>query len=152
VSEGLGHQLPLLCCEGLWGPCTGSSRVKRPVPEAGHWLRSNAGVSVWSYTSTSQRIFMAWCLIKNTDDLTVYFQTWADSKREPVCVPLNSSAEWQKASRWPSMPAVTSSHHVDVVQSPSMYLPIHSIHDDRCGPVCHVRCSSVLFLFVLYGG
>jgi hypothetical protein len=45
--------------------------VKRPGREAYHSLLSSAEVkNVWSYTSTLQYVFMAWCLVKHRDNFT----------------------------------------------------------------------------------
>jgi hypothetical protein len=46
-----------------------SPGIKRPGREADHSTPSSAEVkNVWSYTSTLQYIFMAWCLDKNRDN------------------------------------------------------------------------------------
>jgi hypothetical protein len=43
--------------------------VKRPGREADHQPPSSTEVNkTWSYTSTSQYVFMAWCLIKHRDN------------------------------------------------------------------------------------
>jgi len=43
-------------------PSAPSPRVKRPGREADHSLPTSAEVkNVWSYTSTSQYVFMVWC-------------------------------------------------------------------------------------------
>jgi len=45
--------------------------VKRPIRETDHSLLSSVEVkNVWSYTSTSQYVFMALCLVKSGDNLT----------------------------------------------------------------------------------
>jgi hypothetical protein len=47
------------------------SEIKRLEVEAGHSPPSSAEVkNAWSYTSTSQYVFMAWCLIKHRDNFT----------------------------------------------------------------------------------
>jgi hypothetical protein len=44
---------------------------KRPGREADHSPPSSAEVNnAWSYTSTPQYIFMAWCLVKHRDNFT----------------------------------------------------------------------------------
>jgi hypothetical protein len=48
-----------------WVPKALSPGVKRPGREADHSAPSSAEVKkAWSYTSTPQYVFMAWCLIK----------------------------------------------------------------------------------------
>jgi hypothetical protein len=48
--------------------------VKRPRREANHSPPSSAKVkNAWSYTSTSQYVFMAWCLVKHRDNFTFTF-------------------------------------------------------------------------------
>jgi hypothetical protein len=45
--------------------------VKRPGSEADHSPSTRAEVkNAWSYTSTPQYVFMAWCLVKHRDDFT----------------------------------------------------------------------------------
>jgi hypothetical protein len=45
--------------------------VKQPGREADHKHPSNAEVkNVWSYTSTPQYVFVAWCLVKHKDYFT----------------------------------------------------------------------------------
>jgi hypothetical protein len=49
-----------------------SLRVKQPGREADHLPPSSAEVkNVWSYTSTPQHVFMAWCLVKQRDNSTL---------------------------------------------------------------------------------
>jgi hypothetical protein len=49
-------------------------RVKLPGREAGHSPPSSAEVkNAWSYTSTPQYVFMAWCLVKHRDNFTFTF-------------------------------------------------------------------------------
>jgi hypothetical protein len=51
------------------GTGTLSLGVKRPGCEADHSLPSSAEVkNAWSYTSTPQYVFMAWCLVKHRDN------------------------------------------------------------------------------------
>jgi hypothetical protein len=46
--------------------------VKRPGREADHSAPSSAEVkNAWSYTSTPQYVFMAWCLVKHRDNFTL---------------------------------------------------------------------------------
>jgi hypothetical protein len=54
------------------------SQVKRPWRYADHSLSSSAEVkNMWSNTSTPSCVFFTWCLIKNRDNFTPYFQpTW----------------------------------------------------------------------------
>jgi hypothetical protein len=50
--------------------------VKRPVCEADYSPPSSVDVkNGWSYTSTPQYVFMAWCLIKHRDNFTFYTET-----------------------------------------------------------------------------
>jgi hypothetical protein len=52
-------------------PGAPSLGVKRPWREADHSPPSNAEVkNAWSYTSTPQYVFMAWCLVKHGDNFT----------------------------------------------------------------------------------
>jgi hypothetical protein len=54
-----------------WVLGTLSLGVKRLGREVDHSLPSSAEVkNVWSYTSTPQYVFMAWCLVKHRDNLT----------------------------------------------------------------------------------
>jgi hypothetical protein len=54
-----------------WVPGTLSLGVKRPGHEADHSPPSSAEVkNAWSYTSTPQYVFMAWCLVKHRDNFT----------------------------------------------------------------------------------
>jgi hypothetical protein len=47
--------------------------VKLPGREAAHSPPSSAEVkNAWSYTSTSQHVFMAWCLVKHRDNFTFF--------------------------------------------------------------------------------
>jgi hypothetical protein len=57
-----------------WVPGALSLGVKRPVREADHSSASSAEVkTAWSYTSTPQYAFMAWCLVKHRDKFTSTF-------------------------------------------------------------------------------
>jgi hypothetical protein len=54
--------------------------VKRPGREADHSPQFSAEVkNAWSYTSTPQYIFMAWCLVKHRDTFTfdLYFTSFS---------------------------------------------------------------------------
>jgi hypothetical protein len=54
-----------------WVAGTLSLGVKRPGREAGHSPPPSAEVkNAWSYISTPQYVFMAWCLVKYRDNLT----------------------------------------------------------------------------------
>jgi hypothetical protein len=58
-----------------WVPGAFSLGVKRPGREADHSSASSAERSrnAWSYISTPQYVFMAWCLVKHRDNFTFYF-------------------------------------------------------------------------------
>jgi hypothetical protein len=57
-----------------WVPGALSLGVRRPGREADHSSPSSAGVkNAWNYTSTSQYVFMAWCLVKHSDNFTFFF-------------------------------------------------------------------------------
>jgi hypothetical protein len=61
-----------------WVPGASSLRLKRPVCEADHSLPYSAELkNAWSYTSTPQYVFMAWCLVKHRDNFTstIYIYT-----------------------------------------------------------------------------
>jgi len=52
-----------------WVPAALSLGLKWPGREADHSPPSSAQVkNTWSYTSTTQYVFMAWCLVKNSDN------------------------------------------------------------------------------------
>jgi hypothetical protein len=54
-----------------WVPGALSLEVKWPRREADHSPPSSAEVkNAWSYTSTPQNVFMAWCLVKHRDNFT----------------------------------------------------------------------------------
>jgi hypothetical protein len=54
-----------------WVPGALSVKVKRPGREADHSPPSSAEVTnAWSYTSTPEYVFIAWCLIKRRDNFT----------------------------------------------------------------------------------
>jgi hypothetical protein len=58
-----------------WVPGSLSLGVKRPGREADHSLPSSADVkNAWSYTSTPQYVFMAWCSVKHRDNFTFTFK------------------------------------------------------------------------------
>jgi hypothetical protein len=64
VQNGSGTTQPPI----QWVPGGLSLGVKRPGREAGHSPPSSAEVkNAWSYTSTPQYVFMAWCLVKHRD-------------------------------------------------------------------------------------
>jgi hypothetical protein len=59
------------------GPGAISLVVKRPGREADHSSPSSADVknvwsNVWSYTSATQYIFMAWCSVKSHEQRNVF--------------------------------------------------------------------------------
>jgi hypothetical protein len=57
-----------------WVPGALFLEVKRPRREADHSPPSSAEVkNAWSYTSTPQYVFMAWCLAKHRDNFTFNF-------------------------------------------------------------------------------
>jgi hypothetical protein len=57
-----------------WVPGAPSLGVKRPGREADPSPQSSAEVkNAWRYTSTSQYVFMAWCLVKHRDNFTFTF-------------------------------------------------------------------------------
>jgi hypothetical protein len=54
-----------------WVPGALSLGVKRPGREPDHSSPSSAEVkNAWSYTSTPQYVFMAWCLVKHRGNFT----------------------------------------------------------------------------------
>jgi hypothetical protein len=55
-----------------WEPGALSLVAKRPERESDHSPPSSAEVkNAWSYTSTPQRVFMVWCLVKHKDNFTL---------------------------------------------------------------------------------
>jgi hypothetical protein len=57
-----------------WVPGALSLGVKRPGREADHSSPSSAEIkNAWSYISTPQYVFMAWCLVKHRDNFTFTF-------------------------------------------------------------------------------
>jgi hypothetical protein len=57
-----------------WIPGALSLGLKRPGREADHSPPSSAEVkNAWSYTSTPQYVFVAWCLVKHRDNFTFTF-------------------------------------------------------------------------------
>jgi hypothetical protein len=64
-------QPPIQCLPGALSLC-----VKRPEREADYSPPSSAEVeNAWSYTSTPQYVFMAWCLVKHRDNFTLFYST-----------------------------------------------------------------------------
>jgi hypothetical protein len=60
-----------------WVPRALSLGVKRPGHESDHSPPSSAEVkNVWSYTSTPQYTFMAWCFVQHRDNFTFTFFTF----------------------------------------------------------------------------
>jgi hypothetical protein len=56
-----------------WAAGALSLGVKRTGREADHSPQSSAeGKNAWSYTSTPQYVYMAWCLVKHRDNFTFY--------------------------------------------------------------------------------
>jgi hypothetical protein len=56
-----------LLSNGYWGVL--SPGLKRPAREADHSPPTSAEVkNAWSYTSTHQCVFMAWCLVKHREN------------------------------------------------------------------------------------
>jgi hypothetical protein len=68
-----------------WVPGALSLGVKRPGREADYSPPSTAEVkNAWSYTSTPQYVFMAWCLVKQRDNFTfTFFQVTASHETFP---------------------------------------------------------------------
>jgi hypothetical protein len=65
-----------------WAPGALSLGVKRPEREAEHSLPSSAEVkNMWSYTSTTQYAFMAWCSVTAQEHLYLYSVNRYDIKR-----------------------------------------------------------------------
>jgi hypothetical protein len=59
-----------------WVPGTLSLGLKCPRCEADYSAPSSAEVkNAWSYTSTPQYVFMAWCLVKHRDKFTLHYLT-----------------------------------------------------------------------------
>jgi hypothetical protein len=59
-----------------------SLEVNWPGREADHSPPSSAEVkNAWSYTSTPQYAFMAWCLVKHRDNFTFTFYTYENDVR-----------------------------------------------------------------------
>jgi hypothetical protein len=57
-----------------WVPGAFPLGVKRPGREADHSPLSDAEVkNAWSYTSTPQYVFMAWCLVEHRGNVTFTF-------------------------------------------------------------------------------
>jgi hypothetical protein len=69
VSMGVDTQPPI-----QWVPGILSLGVKRPECEADDSPPSSAEVkNAWSYNSSPQYVFMAWCLVKHKDNFTFTF-------------------------------------------------------------------------------
>jgi len=52
----------------------GGSGVKRPRSESDHTPTSSAKTNdEWSYTSTPQYVFMAWCLVTHRDNFNLFY-------------------------------------------------------------------------------
>jgi hypothetical protein len=68
-----------------WVPGALSLRVKGPGREADHSPPSSTeDNNVWSYTSTPQYVFMAWCLFKHRDNLIYIFVLTSKVREIPV--------------------------------------------------------------------
>jgi hypothetical protein len=62
-----------------WVSETLSLGIKQPGQEANHSPPSSAEVkNAWSYTSTPQYVFIAWCLVKHRDNFTFYLYLHRD--------------------------------------------------------------------------
>jgi hypothetical protein len=62
-----------------WVPVTLSLEVKQPVREADHSPPSSTeDKNAWSYTSTPQYAFMAWCSVKAQGQLYLYEKNEVD--------------------------------------------------------------------------
>jgi hypothetical protein len=62
-----------------WVPGALSLGMRRPVREADHPTPSSAEVkNAWSYNSTPQYAFMAWCLVKHRDIFTFTYNKHND--------------------------------------------------------------------------
>jgi hypothetical protein len=73
VSRGTGGKKVEYHCPIQWVQGALSLGVKRPRREADHLPPSSVEVkNAWSYTSTPQYVFMAWCLVKHRDNFTLY--------------------------------------------------------------------------------
>jgi hypothetical protein len=65
-----------------WVPGALSLGVKRPGREADHSSPSSAEVkNAWSYTSTPQYVFMAWCLVKHRDKFMAWYLVKCEDAR-----------------------------------------------------------------------
>jgi len=68
---GAGNFSLHYCIQSSLVPGALSVGVKRPGREADHSPTFSAEVkNVWSYTSTPQYVFMAWCLVKHWENFT----------------------------------------------------------------------------------
>jgi hypothetical protein len=91
---------PSLLSSGYCGAL--SLEVKLPGRETDHSPPSSAGVkNSWSYTSTRQYVFMAWCLVKNRDNFTFTFIVLNTLLVDPWLDPLIQSSDWRNTSRIP---------------------------------------------------
>jgi hypothetical protein len=65
VQGSRAHPCPIQWVSGVFAP-----GVKRPGREADHLPPSVEVKKSWRYTSTSQYVFMLWCLVKHRDNFT----------------------------------------------------------------------------------
>jgi hypothetical protein len=80
--------------------------VKRPGREADHSPPSSVEVkNAWSYTSTPQYIFMAWCLVKHRDNFTFLCFT-------SLCLTCDLFPEWFVTKFYTHLMFVLSELHV----------------------------------------
>jgi hypothetical protein len=69
VQNGSGVPQPAI----QWLPWALSLGVKWPGREADHLPPASAEIkNTWSYISTPQYVFMAWCLVKNMDNFIFF--------------------------------------------------------------------------------
>jgi hypothetical protein len=70
-------QTPIEWVRGALSLC-----VKRPGRETDHSPPSSAEVkNAWSYTSTPQYVFMAWCLVKHRNNFTFYLICYQEGQK-----------------------------------------------------------------------
>jgi hypothetical protein len=68
--------------------------IKRPGCEADHSPPSSAEIkNAWSYTSTPQYVFMAWCLVKHKDNFTFLIASCTEHAQEMLL-------EWRNLWKW----------------------------------------------------
>jgi hypothetical protein len=92
-------------------PGTVSLGVKRQGREADHSPPSSAGVkNAWSYTSTPQYVFMAWCLVKHRHNFTFTFTLLLRTCR--LCIACGMSIGLYAMSNWIGAFEV---HRLDIV-------------------------------------